>query len=718
MVQLSDRLPAVIGEKSAKSFDKAFGIETVGELLLHSPRRYAQRGELTDLRSLTIGDDVTVLAEVSDVKSRPMKNRKGSILDVTVTDGTASLHLTFFNQAWRAQSLQPGRMGMFSGKVTAFKHLRQLAHPEYVLLPADTDEVDPDAVATFANQLIPVYPASAKMPSWRISRTINYVLDLLDEVPETIPADVVSRQGLLSFTDALQKLHRPQTAEDHRAAKRRLTWDEAFVLLGVMQKRRIEASQRAAQARIPTGDLRARFDARLPFTLTRGQQEVGEAIEHDLAQPHPMHRLLQGEVGSGKTIVALRAMLQVVDAGGQCALLAPTEVLAQQHYRTLRAMLGPLGARGELDGDEQGTQVVLLTGSSTAAQRKAALLAMASGAAGIVVGTHALLQDRVQFADLGLVVVDEQHRFGVEQRAALGGKARDGVVPHTLVMTATPIPRTAAITVFGDLEVSSLTELPAGRSPISSHVVPASEKPQYEVRMWQRVREEVAKGQQAYVVCPRISTTDEDESETAPAAAEEIFERLRTEELHDLRVGMLHGRMTADEKDDAMRRFSQYGTDGYDVLVSTTVIEVGVDVPNASTMVVLDADRFGISQLHQLRGRVGRGSAAGLCLLHTRQPMDTAAGQRLAAVAATTDGFLLADLDLEQRGEGDVLGVLQSGGRSTLRLLSVLRDQVIIANARDEVLALFAADPELTDHPEFRRVIDERERSAEYLDKS
>lgn len=718
MVQLSDRLPAVIGEKSAKAFDKAFGIETVGELLLHAPRRYAKRGELTDLRSLSVGDDVTVLAEVAEVTTRPMKQRRGSILDVKVTDGTASLHLTFFNQAWRAQSLRPGRMGMFSGKVTAFKNLRQLSHPEYVLLPADTDEVDPDAVATFAKQLIPVYPATASMPSWRIARTINYVLDLIDEVAETIPADVVARQGLLSFRDALVQLHRPETADEHRAARRRLTWDEAFVLLGVMQKRRIDAAQRPAQARIPTGDLRKRFDAQLPFTLTRGQQEVGAAIEHDLAQPHPMHRLLQGEVGSGKTIVALRAMLHVVDAGGQCALLAPTEVLAQQHYRTLRTMLGPLGARGELDGDEHGTQVVLLTGSSTAAQRKAALLALASGDAGIVVGTHALLEDRVQFFDLGLVVIDEQHRFGVEQRAALGDKAK--VAPHTLVMTATPIPRTAAITVFGDLEVSSLTELPAGRSPIATHVVPALEKPQYETRMWQRVQEEVGKGHQVYVVCPRISVTDNDDSETAPAAAEDILERLRNEDLHGLRIGLLHGRMSSDEKDDAMRRFSNHGSDGYDVLVSTTVIEVGVDVPNASTMVILDADRFGISQLHQLRGRVGRGSVPGLCFLHTRQPSDTSAGQRLQAVAATTDGFLLADLDLEQRGEGDVLGVLQSGGRSTLRLLSVLRDQVIIANARDEVVDLFAQDPELREHPTLLRAIEERERIAatEYLDKS
>ena len=718
MVQLTDRLPAVIGDKSAKAFDKAFGIKTVGELLLHAPRRYATRGELTDLRSLSVGDDVTVLAEVAEVTTRPMKQRRGSILDVKVTDGTASLHLTFFNQAWRAQSLRPGRMGMFSGKVTAFKNLRQLSHPEYVLLPADTDEVDPDAVATFAKQLIPVYPATASMPSWRIARTINYVLDLLDDVPETIPADVVARQGLLSFKDALVQLHRPETADEHKAARRRLTWDEAFVLLGVMQKRRIEAAKRPAQARVPSGDLRTRFDAQLPFTLTRGQVEVGTAIEHDLAQPHPMHRLLQGEVGSGKTIVALRAMLHVVDAGGQCALLAPTEVLAQQHYRTLRAMLGPLGARGELDGDEHGTQVVLLTGSSTAAQRKAALLALASGDAGIVVGTHALLEDRVQFFDLGLVVIDEQHRFGVEQRAALGDKAK--VAPHTLVMTATPIPRTAAITVFGDLEVSSLTELPAGRSPIATHVVPAMEKPQYEVRMWQRVREEVGKGHQAYVVCPRIAVTDADDSETAPAAAEEIVERLRTEDLHGLRVGLLHGRMSSDEKDDAFRRFSAYGSDGYDVLVSTTVIEVGVDVPNASTMVILDADRFGISQLHQLRGRVGRGSVPGLCFLQTRQPMDSKAGERLAAVSATTDGFLLADLDLEQRGEGDVLGVLQSGGRSTLRLLSVLRDQVIIANARDEIIDVFNRDPELRDHPQLLRAIEERERIAatEYLDKS
>jgi ATP-dependent DNA helicase RecG len=435
-----------------------------------------------------------------------------------------------------------------------------------------------------------------------------------------------------------------------------------------------------------------------------------------------MHRLLQGEVGSGKTLCALRAMLQVVDAGGQAALLAPTEVLAAQHYRNLGDLLGPYARAGELDGAPDGTRVALVTGSLGAAARRQATAEVASGAAGIVVGTHALLYEGVDFADLGLIVIDEQHRFGVEQRDALRAKA--GQPPHVLVMTATPIPRTVAMTVYGDLEVSTLTELPKGRSPIASHAVPVAEKPAYLERAWRRLREEVAKGHQAYVVCPRIgdATSDEDadappeDGRRPPLAVLDVAPLLTDGPLHGLRIGILHGRLPADAKDAAMRDFA---AGKLDVLVATTVVEVGVDVPNATMMVIMDADRFGVSQLHQLRGRVGRGSAPGLCLLVTEAVAGTAARERLDAVAATLDGFRLAELDLEQRREGDVLGAAQSGRRSHLRLLSLLRDADLIREARASAIELIDEDAELIKYPELAaavaRLVDEER--AEYLEK-
>jgi ATP-dependent DNA helicase RecG len=477
----------------------------------------------------------------------------------------------------------------------------------------------------------------------------------------------------------------------------------------------------------------------LPFTLTAGQLEVGEALTRDLAGEHPMNRLVQGDVGAGKTIVALRAMLQAVDAGRQAAMLAPTEVLAGQHARTLRELLGPLAKAGELGGADQATQVTLLTGSLGAKARKQALLDTVSGAAGIVVGTHALIQDRVEFADLGLLVVDEQHRFGVEQRDALRG--RDGErTPHLLVMTATPIPRTVAMTVYGDLEISALRELPGGRSPIATTVVPVGEKPAWLERAWGRLREEVAAGHQAFVVCPRIGEgangggpsagedfdgdLDADDPEgpdggerRPPLAVLDIAPMLAEGPLAGLRVGVLHGRLHSDDKDAVMRAFS---AGELDVLVATTVIEVGVDVPNATAMVIMDADRFGLSQLHQLRGRVGRGAAPGVCLLVTEAPPGTTARERLDAVASTTDGFELARRDLELRREGDVLGASQSGRRSGLRLLSLLRDEQTISDARDHAQRLVDDDPALVRSPGLAAMVadivdDER---AEYLEKA
>jgi ATP-dependent DNA helicase RecG len=438
-----------------------------------------------------------------------------------------------------------------------------------------------------------------------------------------------------------------------------------------------------------------------------------------------MHRLLQGEVGSGKTMVALRAMLATVDAGGQAAMLAPTEVLAQQHHRSVVEMMGELAEGGMLGGAESATKVVLLTGSMGAAARRHALLDLATGEAGIVIGTHALIEDKVQFHDLGLVVVDEQHRFGVEQRDALRGKGKQP--PHLLVMTATPIPRTVAMTVFGDLETSVLDQLPAGRSPIASHVVPAADKPHFLARAWERVREEVSNGHQAYVVCPRIGDEDDpkkgagrsaegDAEKRPPLAVLDVAEQLAEGPLRGLRVEVLHGRMQPDDKDAVMRRFAAGETD---VLVATTVIEVGVNVPNATAMVSMDADRFGVSQLHQLRGRVGRGSAPGLCLLVTEMPEASAARQRLNAVAATLDGFELSRIDLEQRREGDVLGQAQSGARTSLRVLAVIEDEEIIAEARREAAAVVAADPELTGLPELRTALDALldEEREQYLEK-
>ncbi|RHA43778.1 ATP-dependent DNA helicase RecG, partial [Cellulomonas rhizosphaerae] len=536
-----------------------------------------------------------------------------------------------------------------------------------------------------------------------------------------------------SLRQALYDIHVPRTDDDWRRARHRLRYEEAFVLQAELARRRARAAAEPATARPRVvGGLLDAFDARLPFTLTAGQREVGDQLAGELALAVPMQRLLQGEVGSGKTVVALRAMLQVVDAGGQAALLAPTEVLASQHARSLRALLGDLAEGGMLGGAESGTRVALLTGSLSTAARRDALLDAASGAAGIVVGTHALLSKNVQFAELGLVVVDEQHKFGVEQRDTLRAKA--AASPHLLVMTATPIPRTVAMTVFGDLETSVLTEVPAGRSGVSTHVVPADNLP-WVARTWKRVREEVDKGGRAYVVCARIEGDDEDGADLVAAApvtlgdsgaaprrplraVVEVAEELRgLADLEGVGVGVLHGRMGSEDKERALADFA---SGAVPVLVSTTVVEVGVDVPEATVMVILDADRFGVSQLHQLRGRIGRGAAPGVCLLVSSAPPETPAADRVATVAGTRDGFELASFDLEQRGEGDVLGASQWGAATSLRLLRVTRDGDLIDDARADARALVEQDPELAAWPALQAAIDARlaDRRDEFLDRT
>lgn len=711
MASLHAALRKVLGGRTAKVLADALDLHTVEDLLRHYPRRYAERGDLTDLAGLHVGEHATVLAEVAGVRKRPMRQRRGNLLEVTVTDGRGKLVLTFFNQAWRERELRPGRQGLFAGKVSTFRGTRQLAHPDYQLLDETTDAGG--EAAAFAGALIPVYPATASLPSWKIARCVRLVLDTFEGGDDALPEAVRRRHGLVTLGEALEGIHRPDTRAGVDAARARLKWDEAFVLQLTLAQRRHAALTLPGRPRAgKPGGLEEAFDERLPFPLTSGQRDVGEEIAADLASEHPMHRLLQGDVGAGKTVVALRAMLRVIDSGGQAALLAPTEVLAAQHARSIRQLLGPLGSAGELGSAERATRVTLLTASLGASARKRVLLEAASGEAGIVVGTHALLEEHVRFADLGLVVVDEQHRFGVEQRDALRDKAADHR-PHLLVMTATPIPRTVAMTVYGDLVTSALTELPAGRSPVETYVVPAAEKPAHLARTWERLREEVEAGRQAYVVCPRVGESDsaaevdeegaeriqeDDEAgpRRAPLAVSHVASMLREGPLAGLRVEMLHGRMPSDGKDAVMGRFA---AGELDVLVATTVVEVGVDVPAASAMVIMDADRFGVSQLHQLRGRVGRGPAAGLCLLVTEATPGTPARERLDAVAATLDGFQLSRVDLEQRREGDVLGAAQSGRRSSLKLLQLLRDEELIGRAREEAVAFVDADPELARHP-------------------
>lgn len=727
---LEEPLKNTLGAATAKVMAEHLGLHTVGDLLHHYPRRYEERGQLTHLADLPMDEHVTVVAQVADARlhtfaSAKAPRGKGQRLEVTITDGSGRLQLVFFGHGVHKphKDLLPGTRALFAGKVSVFNRRLQLAHPAYELLRGEevTETVD-----SWAGALIPMYPATAKLESWKIAKAVQTVLPSAQEAVDPLPDSLREGRGLATLPEALLKIHRPHTKADIESARDRLKWDEAFVLQVALARRRHADAQLPAVARRPAPEgLLTTFDARLPFTLTDGQRKVSKEIFDDLATEHPMHRLLQGEVGSGKTMVALRAMLAVVDAGGQAAMLAPTEVLAQQHHRSVTEMMGELAEGGMLGGAEHATKVVLLTGSMGAAGRRQALLDLVTGEAGIVIGTHALIEDKVQFHDLGLVVVDEQHRFGVEQRDALRGKGKQP--PHLLVMTATPIPRTVAMTVFGDLETSVLDQLPAGRSPIASHVVPAADKPHFLARTWERVREEVENGHQAYVVCPRIGDEEddpkkpgrkspEDEAEKRPPLAVlAVADQLAKGPLQGLKVEVLHGRMHPDDKDAVMRRFAAGETH---VLVATTVIEVGVNVPNATAMVIMDADRFGVSQLHQLRGRVGRGSAAGLCLLVTEMPEASAARQRLNAVAATLDGFELSRIDLEQRREGDVLGQAQSGARTSLRMLAVIDDEEIIAEARQEAAAVVAADPDLKSLPGLRTALDALldEEREQYLD--
>lgn len=714
MVGLGDRLDMVIGAKSADPLNDVFGIKTVGDLLRHYPRTYVARNGTRGVEDARPeeGEHITVvdvITEANWAQMRKTPNRK--FLRITVGSGRGKVTATFFNADYLIKSLTKGTKVMLSGEVGYFKGVMQFTHPAFLVLDsadgkntgskslrsiADASAKSRGgevAIEEFERPFYPIYPASAKLQTWDIYSCVRQVLEVLDPVPDPLPRDLCAKHDLISEDEALRAIHLSDDETRRAQARRRLTFDEAVGLQWALVTRRHGELSESGPAAPPRPDgLAAELKHRLPFELTKGQREVLAVLSDDLSQTRPMNRLLQGEVGSGKTILAVLAMMQMVDAGYQCALLAPTEVLAAQHLLSITDVLGPLAMGGQLGADDNATRVALLTGSMTAAQKKKVRAEIAVGEAGIVIGTHALLQEAVEFHKLGLVVVDEQHRFGVEQRDQLRAKAPAGITPHLLVMTATPIPRTVALTVYGDLETSVLRELPKGRQPITSSVIFMKEKPAWLERAWQRIREEVAAGRQAYVVTPRIDETEADaKAEERPSAtAEGTFARLHAKELADLRLGLMHGRLPSDEKDDAM---SAFRAGQIDVLVCTTVIEVGVDVPNATVMLVLDADRFGISQLHQLRGRIGRGQHPSLCLLETWSSEGSLAGRRLKAVAATMDGFALADLDLKERKEGDVLGRNQSGRAITLRLLSLADHLEVIEAARAFCLAAYEQNP-------------------------
>ncbi|MFK5634747.1 MULTISPECIES: ATP-dependent DNA helicase RecG [unclassified Ornithinimicrobium] len=705
-VDLDTRLPSVVG-KVATKLETARGFLTVRDLLDFLPRTYLDPARPTAFRDLPQGEDVVVVGTVTSATTRQMKSRRGRILAVEVDDGAGqSISLTFFRPFGHQERLLPGVRVVCSGQLSTYGQQLQLTHPDYAVL---TEGGASSSGGWLLDGLVPVYPATPKLTPIVHGDALDLVLHALTEVPDPLPSEVRVRHGLPGLAEAYRLVHRPTTEAEHRRGRWRLKFQEAFVIQAALARARLASDAAPAAPREPVeAGLVDALLVRLPFQLTDGQHQVLGELRTDLARDVPMHRLLQGEVGSGKTVLALLAMLAVVDGGGQAALLAPTEVLAAQHHRAITALLGPIAEGGLLGGMEGGTRVALLTGSQSAAERRTNLLAAASGEAGIVVGTHALIQEHVQFAELGLVVVDEQHRFGVEQRDALRAKA--SLAPHVLVMTATPIPRTVAMTVYGDMTTSTLRELPRGRQPITTHVV-TGDRPAWVERAWARVAEEVRNGGQVYVVCPRIG--EEDDPDVVPGLQNpdlsgvlQVTRALREmPTTRDLRIAPLHGRLPAEEKEATMRAFT---TGQLDVLVATTVIEVGVDVPNATTMVVLDADRFGISQLHQLRGRVGRGGKPGLCLLVTQgEAGDPGAVERLEQVAATTDGFELARLDLETRREGDVLGASQSGGRSGLRFLRLARDEELIVAAHDAAWATVEEDPDLARHPALRREIEQ-----------
>ncbi|MDE0162069.1 MAG: ATP-dependent DNA helicase RecG [Acidimicrobiaceae bacterium] len=691
-----------VGRKRASSLTE-MEINSVLDLLQHYPRRYIDRTKQARIAELAQGEEVFVEGCVERSSSRRIKQRR-RLVEVVISDDTGRLKLTFFNQPWQEQSLRPGRQVIVHGRPTRYRGSLQMTNPVV------------DLVGDRTGRFVPVYPQSEKasVSTWEIAKFVDQALNRCQPrgIADPVPAGVLQRFDFMGRHTALNGIHRPAAMGESSEARRRLVFDELLRVQVelVRRKRRLERHT-AGLSHATGGELLDRFLARLPFPLTGAQQRVIEEIAGDLALPHPMHRLMQGDVGAGKTVVALCALLTAVQGGFQGALMAPTEVLAEQHFETMVSLLGDLTVPDERRlGGERPLKVELLSGSRGAADRRRAVAGLATGDVEIVLGTHALISEGLEYRALGVVVIDEQHRFGVEQRAVLRGRGPGSVMPDLLVMTATPIPRTAAMTVYGDLDVSVLDELPAGRTPVATSW---ARGPLEEARVWAAVRAAVSEGRQAYVVCPVIEESDVLDVRSAI----ETHERLTAGggELAGLRVGLLHGRVTPAEKEATMELFR---SGRLEVLVATTVIEVGVDVPNATVMVVVDPGRFGIAQLHQLRGRVGRSRLASSCYL-LGEAVTAEAEARLEAVVASNDGFELAEADLELRGEGTIMGERQRG-RNDLRLASLRRDKEWVAVARDVAIEMLDADPDLLGH---RELADEIElllgdTDAEYLLKS
>ncbi len=706
MTTFGDLAGIEVGRLATVSADRAdrlaqMGIETVLDLVTHYPRRYVDRTSQVTIDRLVEGTEATVLASVRKVSSRPTRARR-SMVELDLFDGRGYLHLVFFNQPWRAKQLQEGAEVVVWGKVERYRGRRQMTNPVV------------DLVGDRTGRIVAVYPQSDKagLSSWQIATNVEEALDrFCADLVDPLPAGIREREHLAGRPWSLRATHRPETGADHGAGRRRLGFDELLrlQLALVMRKRATERNARGIR-HSTGGQLVERFLAGLPFPLTSAQRRAIAEIRSDLAGPYPMHRLLQGDVGAGKTIVALAAMLTGVEGGHQAALMAPTEVLAGQHHASLAGLVRGLEVDDSGGGffERREVSVSLLTNRTTATQRTRLQSGLVDGRVDILVGTHALLSEAVDFADLGVVVIDEQHRFGVEQRAVLRDKGAGGLVPDVLVMTATPIPRTAAMTVFGDLDTTVLDELPPGRTPVATTWARGSLE---EAAAWDRVRSEVAAGHQAYVVCPLVEGSERVQARSAT----EEHERLAGGELAGLRVGLLHGQLPAAEKDSVMEDFR---AGRLDVLVATTVIEVGVDVPNATVVVIEDADRFGMAQLHQLRGRVGRGADRSWCFLLGEGAGDDGA-RRLQALVEHSDGFELAEIDLELRGEGTILGARQKGV-TDLKLASLRRHRKTVALARSVAFELVDADATLASHPELaeelRLLIDPEEQ--EFLFKS
>ena len=673
-----------IGPEKAQALADQFGIDSVLGLLTHYPRRYLDRTNQVTIRDLKLGEEALVLGRVERVNSRRTQGRPPKMLvTVEVGDGTGRLKVTFFNQGWRAKQLRPGMEATFFGKVDTYRGDRQMTNPVV------------DLVGDRTGRIVPVYAQSdkARIYTWDLARWIEESLRRAEGFLDPVPDWVLDRFDMIDRTAAFRGIHLPESGEEHKEARRRLVLDELLRLqLALVERKRHLERTTPGITHAPPGELVARFWERLPFERTPDQRRAVDEISADLAKPFPMHRLLQGDVGSGKTVVGVAALLVAVEGGHQGAFMAPTEVLAEQHATGIRALVDGMvvGDAGATLFGARPLRVELLTNRVAAADRRRILADLASGQVDIAIGTHALIQDAVEFSSLGVVVIDEQHRFGVEQRAALRDKAGGEAVPDVLVMTATPIPRTAAMTVYGDLDVTVITSRPAGRQPITTTWARSEDD---EAEVWAAVRREVESGRQAYVVCPLIEESEKLEARSA----EDTFARLEADELKGLHLGLLHGRLTPGEKDATMQRFRERKLD---VLVATTVIEVGVDVPNATVMVILDADRFGIAQLHQLRGRVGRGSDRSWCYLVS--PSETPEAEaRLGALVKSTDGFELAEVDLDLRGEGTIMGERQKG-RNDLKLASLRRDKEWVTHAREVAFEIVDGEGGLKAHPDLR----------------